>query len=131
MKLVYFSSKQNDNDRQKLVLSIGCALPGLDIEKFSDVKSLHSWLQVPPRKFFAAILEPHDCKTMIDLIELSEYFSNRKVILLIPDSSPQAFTYASRLTPNSILSKEDGNGAIVSVLTKWIHIRHAEKREWL
>lgn len=120
MKLVYFSSKHDESCKLKLLHSISRALPGLEIQSFENIGHLQDWLQVSPRSFFAAVLEPHDSTTLIELVKLKEYLNDRKLILHLPSDSRQCFSYSSKLTPRCILAAGDGKEAIISVLGKWL-----------
>ena len=126
MKLVYFSSRHNGSCKQQLVRSISRALPDLEVEAFVNVDALHNRLQVHPHTFFAAILEPHDRTTLMELVQLKAYLGDSRVILHLPDDSRQCFTYSSKLTPRCLLSSGDSKEAIISVLSKW---KRAEDRK--
>ena len=126
MELVYFSSKHDGRCKKRIVNSITRALPDLKVKEFANIGNLHNWLQIPSGRFFAAILEPHDTTTLLELVKLKEYLGNSKVILHLPNDSRQSFSYSSKLTPRCVLAAGDGKEAIISVLSKWL--RAEEKK---
>lgn len=129
MKLIYFSSQQ-ETRRKNLLAAIRETLPALDVIAFTDWQSLYSWLKVPPRDFFAVILEPHDCRTLIQLIELKDFFVDRKMILSVPDNSYQSIAFAHKMGPHYMLSACDGHLGVLSVLDKWLDVEQAEG-QWI
>jgi len=126
MKLIYFTSTKGSVGMLNRVTAIDKAMPTIRMSLFTDLKSLKRDVQVPPRNFMAAIFEVNDPQTLIELVQLREFFSDRRVVLIVPDYSYQALIYAAKLSPQLIISVSEGSGAIVSVLRKWLEMENLE-----
>ncbi|GAB6908437.1 hypothetical protein DESC_770057 [Desulfosarcina cetonica] len=66
---------------------------------FSDLEHMRTWLNVPPRRFSTAVLLPTDRHILTQLVQLQDFFQDRKVILSLPCPDRQSVALAHRLRP--------------------------------
>jgi hypothetical protein len=127
MRLLYFFSKAESDFKPKLLDDIRKYYPFINVKVFTDYSQFCRWLQIPPRDFFAAILQPHNQDALIDLLEILPFLADRKVMLSVPESSNQCLMIAHKLNPNYLFSTSDKHIGAIPVLKKWLEIEKKEE----
>ncbi len=120
MKIVYFRSKLEPPHEDGLLSAIRQAMPIVEVKTFTDCHKLSEWLKVPPRNFFAAILNPGNDRSLSRLIPLRRLLVDRKIIMVVPDDHKEAIALVHKFRPHYIQWMRDDCRALISILKNWL-----------
>lgn len=115
--LLLFASQLDRVDVFNLCAAILAHAPH-GIHFFPDLGQMRAWLNIPPRRFSTAVLLPADGHMLAQLVQLQEFFQDRKVILSLPCPDRQSVALAHRLRPVYIAHDPGELCNIVLVLKK-------------
>lgn len=120
VKIVYFNSKQDPTHEDGLLSAIRQAMPMVEVITFTDCNTLSEWLKVPPRLFFAAILNPDSDLVLYKLMPLRRLLIDRKLILVVPNQLQKDITLVHKFRPHHIQWVQDDYSTLISILQYWL-----------
>ena len=120
MKIIYFNSKLKPTHEDGLLLAIRQAMPSVEVITFTDCNTLSDWLKVPPRIFFAAILNPGSDRSLYQLMPLRRLLVDRKIILVVPDQHEKDIALVHKFRPHYIQWMQDDCSTLISILQNWL-----------
>jgi len=120
VKIVYFNSKMEPTHEDGLLLVIRQAMPSVEVITFTDCNTLSAWLKVPPRYFFAAILNPGNYRLLYQLMPLRRLLVDRKIILVVPEQHEKDIALVHKFRPHYIQWIQDDSSALISILQNWL-----------
>lgn len=120
MKIVYFNSELEPTREDVLLSAIRQAMPLVEVISFTDCQTFSEWLKVPPRIFFAAILNPGNYRLLHQLMPLRRLLVDRKIILVVPEQHEKDIALVHKFRPHYIQWMQDDCRALISILQNWL-----------
>ena len=130
MNLLFFDSNPEAIETHGMLAAIRQALPDVEINVFTDLKRLSKWLQIPPRRFFAAIFILDTPKILTELFEFRAFFADRKLLISVTGNNDQSMNLAHQFNPHFIQWMQDDYTALIYILESWL-ATEKKSQQWI
>ena len=115
MKTLFYTSNAS-KEKERFKIDIQHHIPFIIIETVNSIYQLQKSLMRPMNRISAAVLWVGHHSELTYLIELLPYFDNIRIIIILPDRSPDSMPLALRLMPSFISYADKDLDDIISVL---------------
>jgi len=130
MGLILYSRETKESGKRLLKI-IKEAVPDHHLEIYSSIDELTERLHQPLVDVGVAVLHAGTHGELMDILYLADYLSELRVVLVLPDSQPEALKKAHILHPRFIASSHNDYKHLGSVLKKMMDLydkRHCVSR---
>ncbi len=119
MKLIFFAPLVDEGDRQINNL-IDKFTAVSDLEIYRTIESLSDRLCQPQQDATVAVVIAVSRETLVDIITIKEFFSNIRLILVLPDRESDTVAKGHMLRPRFMTYADTDLGEVPAVIEKML-----------
>ena len=121
MGLILYSKEINGSG-ERLLNVIKDALPGYELEIYSEIDDLTERLHQPLMDVSVAVLHAVTHSELMEIVFLSDLLAEMRVVLVLPDCKPEALKKAHILRPRFIVTSQNDYKNLDSILKRMVKL---------